>query len=194
VPCSITDDAHASANHARHWQRRLIAIGQTTPRENERTDMSSSKKDRPGYDVGYAKPPEHTRYKPGRSGNPRGRPKGVRNFSTDVKQTSRMPVVLVEGGKKRRTSTQVGVLLKLRELALKGNQRALDKLLDLIARYNDEAAPSASTETMLAEDRAIVADYEARVIARHEAKAAETRAAVSRSTKKSKSRRRTPRR
>ena len=146
------------------------------------------------YDVGYGKPPERTRFKPGQSGNPHGRPKGVRNFSTDVRQTSRMPVVLVEGGKKRRTSTQRGALLKLRELALKGNQRALDRFLELTARYNDEAAPAASTDVMLAEDQAIVADYEARVIARHEAKSAEPHTAASQSTKKSKSRRRNPRR
>jgi hypothetical protein len=34
---------------------------------------------RPGYEVGYAKPPEATRFKPGQSGNPRGRPKGSKN-------------------------------------------------------------------------------------------------------------------
>ena len=34
---------------------------------------------RPGYDVGYGKPPAHSRFKPGQSGNPKGRPKGARN-------------------------------------------------------------------------------------------------------------------
>ena len=32
-----------------------------------------------GYEVGYAKPPEHTRFQPGRSGNPAGRRKGTKN-------------------------------------------------------------------------------------------------------------------
>ena len=35
------------------------------------------------YEVGRGKPPLHTRFKPGQSGNPKGRPKGVRNFKTD---------------------------------------------------------------------------------------------------------------
>lgn len=34
---------------------------------------------RPGYDVGYGKPPVATRFKQGQSGNPKGRPKGAKN-------------------------------------------------------------------------------------------------------------------
>jgi hypothetical protein len=36
------------------------------------------------YDVGYCKPPLHTRFRKGRSGNPKGRSKGTKNFATGV--------------------------------------------------------------------------------------------------------------
>ena len=34
------------------------------------------------YKVGYKKPPLHSRFKKGQSGNPRGRPRGAKNFSS----------------------------------------------------------------------------------------------------------------
>ena len=56
--------------------------------------------------VGYKRPPRHTRFQPGVSGNPRGRQKGVRDFGADVKRTLEIPVTLTENGKSKRVSTQ----------------------------------------------------------------------------------------
>ena len=39
------------------------------------------------HDGGYGKPPRHSQFKKGQSGNSKGRPKGSRNFSTDLKET-----------------------------------------------------------------------------------------------------------
>ena len=72
------------------------------------------------YEVGYGKPPKHTQFTKNRSGNPKGRPKGSRNFGTDVKRTLKAPVRLTEGGSPKTVSTQEAALLRLREKALKG--------------------------------------------------------------------------
>ncbi|WP_369722061.1 DUF5681 domain-containing protein [Bradyrhizobium sp. LLZ17] len=60
--------------------------------------------------LGYGRPPQHSRFKPGQSGNPRGRPKGSLNFTTDLKNTLLAPVALNDGGKSRRVTTQKGGL------------------------------------------------------------------------------------
>jgi hypothetical protein len=80
-----------------------------------------------GYTVGYGKPPQHTQFRPGQSGNPAGRAKGVRNLKTDVQRTLMMPIKVNEAGRARKISTQEGALLLLREKALKGEARALER-------------------------------------------------------------------
>ena len=45
------------------------------------------------YEVGYGKPPRHTRFEPGRSGNPRGRPSRSKNLSTLLSEALSEPVV-----------------------------------------------------------------------------------------------------
>ena len=56
--------------------------------------------------VGYKRPPVHTRFQKGRSGNPRGRQKGVRNFAADVKRSLEIPVTLNDQGRAKRVSTR----------------------------------------------------------------------------------------
>jgi len=112
------------------------------------------------YEVGYGKPPTHSQYRPGQSGYPAGRRKGLRNLKTDVKRTLAMPVKVKEGGRTRTRSTQEAALMVLRERALNGNTRALERFLELALRFNnDEAGPA---QQLTADDRAILAAYVAR--------------------------------
>lgn len=89
------------------------------------------------YEVGHGRPPKHAQFKPGRSGNPRGRPKGSRNFSTDLKATLNERVYVTKGGRRKAVSTQAATLMRLREKALSGDPRALDRYIDLARIYND---------------------------------------------------------
>ena len=110
-------------------------------------------------EVGYGKTPKATRFKKGQSGNPKGRPKGSRNFKTDVKATLEAPVQLKEKGRVKTVSTQRAALLRLREKALSGNDRALDRLLELARTYNDENLAEATAGELAPSDQAILDDY-----------------------------------
>src|SRR5256886_8881769 len=130
---------------------------------SERKDAVSTGSDSNGYEVGYRKPPQHTQFRAGRSGNRTGRRKGVRNLATDVKRILKVPVKVKENGRSRKISTQEGALMVLREKALKGDARSLDRLLEYASRFNNDAG-----EIGLApcpEDQAILAAYVAEAVA-----------------------------
>lgn len=120
------------------------------------------------YEVGYGKPPERSRFKKGESGNPKGRPKGSRNFSTDVLATLKKPVPVRENGQQKTVSTQEAALLRLREKALGGDPRALDRLLELARIHNDEEMAEAAAAALAPSDQAILDGYAQRLLRRDE--------------------------
>jgi hypothetical protein len=107
-------------------------------------------------EIGYGCPPRHTRFQRGQSGNPDGRRKGVRTLAIDVKRTLRATVKLKDNGKVKRVSTQEAALMRLKEKALKGDQRALDRLLELARSYNVEADAARQDEELDGDDQAIL--------------------------------------
>ncbi|MDT9597925.1 DUF5681 domain-containing protein [Sphingosinicella rhizophila] len=125
---------------------------------NEPQDDCPEKKGKGDYDVGYGRPPKHTRFKPGQCPNPKGRPKGAKSFRTDVLEILKLPVAVTENGKTKKGSTQRASLLRLREKALKGDIRALDRLLALAAEHNPENGSEAPTADLIAEDQKILAN------------------------------------
>jgi hypothetical protein len=55
-------------------------------------------------EVAYNKPPQNFRFKKGRSGNPRGRPKGALNMATVLARILRKKVIIEENGKRKEVS------------------------------------------------------------------------------------------
>lgn len=88
--------------------------------------MSEKRKkpSKPGYAVGYGKPPASTRFKPGTSGNAKGRPKNRKNLKTLIRQALTAKISIREGSSNRRVSKIEGVVLRQLESALKGEDRA----------------------------------------------------------------------
>ena len=85
------------------------------------------------YEVGYRRPPKATRFKPGRSGNPKGRPKGSPNLATDLSAELGEQITVREGGQARRVSKQRALIKSLTAKALQGDVRATTALLALYA-------------------------------------------------------------
>ncbi|MGY4234753.1 hypothetical protein ACVWZ4_000693 [Bradyrhizobium sp. USDA 4472] len=107
--------------------------------------------------VGYGKPPKHSQFKPGQSGNSKGRPKGSRNFKTDVQETLQSPVNITKNGRPKKITTQRAVLERLRLEALQGNPRANEQFIRLGEKYS---RPDIAVDAPLeARDQAILDAY-----------------------------------
>jgi hypothetical protein len=81
------------------------------------------------YEVGKGRPPQRTRWKPGQSGNPKGRPKGTRSLATVFYQVLNRIIEIRENGKTRKITAREGIAMQLVHQALKGDTKAVTFLL-----------------------------------------------------------------
>ena len=115
--------------------------------------------DKPDYKVGYKKPPLHTRFRKGQSGNPRGRPRGSKNLSTLLIDALNEPVVVTEDGRKRKISKrELGVRQLVNKFAMAEAQAT--KILLGLMQERDRRAAEASAErpSFGADDEKVIAN------------------------------------
>ena len=116
------------------------------------------------YEVGYGKPPQHAQFKPGRSGNPKGRAKGALNLKTDLTEELSERIRIREGTKERSVTKQRAMLKALLAKALKGDTRAIAVLLSLVAKLVEpDAASSADKEVGDTSDQLVFAELMSRL-------------------------------
>jgi hypothetical protein len=104
--------------------------------------------------VGYRRPPSASRFRPGVSGNPRGRPKGARNLSTVIAAALSERVAVNENGRRRRISKLETAVKQLVNRAASGETRATQLLLSLIQA--GEARPQPQDSNRISDADAIV--------------------------------------
>jgi hypothetical protein len=114
-------------------------------------------------EVGYCKPPKRTQFKPGQSGNPKGRPKGAKNFSTKVHEVLSLPVKITQGKRQTSVPTDVAVLMRIREKALNGDLRAGERLLAFRMLFSEQSIERTAASSP--EDDEILAAFSAEVAA-----------------------------
>lgn len=99
------------------------------------------------FEVGYGKPPKSNQFKPGQSGNPRGRSKGTRNLKTDLAEELGETILVQEGGEPRKLSKQRAVVKTLVNRTLKGDVRAANSVISMMMRLLDTGEGSEADET-----------------------------------------------
>ena len=96
----------------------------------------------PDYPVGYGRPPKAHQFKPGKSGNPKGRPKGSRSDAATLKAVLERKIAFTENGKANRLSTRELTYRGLANLAARGDLKAMKLLFDRIDRISESPGTS----------------------------------------------------
>ena len=92
------------------------------------------------YNVGYRKPPQHSRYKKGQSGNPKGRPKGSKSFRSRLEKALREQIMVQQGDKKRKVPKLDVLVARFVNEAARGDWKRANKIIDYILATEERAA------------------------------------------------------
>jgi hypothetical protein len=115
--------------------------------------MSEINDDAPGY----KRPPQGSRFKPGESGNPNGRPRGARGLKTDLDTVLSKRITVREDGELRHVSRQMALLMSLYEKAVHGDTKATAQITTLVTKLDAPATQQTSEPPPVSDnDRAIV--------------------------------------
>jgi Family of unknown function (DUF5681) len=103
------------------------------------------------YPVGYGKPPRHTQFQKGRSGNPKGRPKGSLNFATALRRALLALVTVKEGGMTRKMTKFEVACRQQSNKAAAGDHRSFKLMVELLRQMTGGTDPQEPITIMISE-------------------------------------------
>ena len=111
-------------------------------------------------EVGYGKPPREHQFPPGRSGNPRGRPKGRKNIATLVNEVLFTPVTVSGMGKEKKKMPMIhAALIGAAQDALKRDLKALSFLTGLARSFDQSTVAGNSEADLTPDDQGLIAEF-----------------------------------
>jgi uncharacterized protein DUF5681 len=115
------------------------------------------------HEVGYRKPPKHSRFKKGHSGNPRGKPRGTKNSATLLRQALLASVLIKQNGRQTKTTKLQVIVRRLVHQAMKGDYTSIRILfryagLDRLINEPEHQPQGLSAEVAQAIRREIAGD------------------------------------
>jgi hypothetical protein len=123
--------------------------------------MSSD--DKGDYEVGYGKPPCHTRFEKGQSGNPKGRPSGAKNLSTLLNEALNECVIVAEDGGRRKITKREAIVRQIIDRSTTADLRAVKILLDMLRDTESRTQPAAPETTFTAADEKVIEQLKVRL-------------------------------
>jgi hypothetical protein len=106
--------------------------------------------------VGYGQPPPATRFKPGQSGNPKGRPKAAKNFATALSEELNGLVAVTENGKRRKLTRRQVIAKQMVNKATNGDTKVLPILFNEIRQHDDHVIAGHGTSDASPEEKAVM--------------------------------------
>jgi Family of unknown function (DUF5681) len=98
--------------------------------------------------VGYRNPPKHSQFQKGRSGNPKGRPKGTRNLKTELHAELAEQILVREGDRTKKVTKLRAMVKALLAKALKGDVRAIAQIDTMSLRPSEADGPRTFADLM----------------------------------------------
>ena len=115
------------------------------------------------HPVGYARPPRHSRFIKGQSGNPRGRPPGAKNMKTLLTKALNELVKVTDHDGRRKVSKREAIVTQLVNRSAKADFKAIQILLGLIRDIEGETDPHPSERSLTEADQQIIERMRARL-------------------------------
>ena len=116
------------------------------------------------YEVGYGKPPRHTRFQKGRSGNPAGRPRGKKNLATLLSDALDQKIIVVEDGRRKKISKREAIVTQLVNKSASADLKATQIVLAMLRDVETRAdSGGADIESLTEADRQIIQRIQARI-------------------------------